>query len=413
MVGDTQGPSCTVVVGRQAIVDRQRAVVGYELLFRTVDGLGPASSLLSGDAMTSEVLYGALNVGLDQIVAGGLVFCNADRGLLVGSKPLTLPPHQTVLEVLETVAIDAEVLAGCRRLRSEGFSLALDDFVWFEGAEALLELASFVKIDVLAVKGDDLVELVRRCREYPVRLIAEKIETPGELRRLERMGFDLFQGYVIERPTIVSGRELGSSDLGRVRLAAMVATSVLDLNEVEDLLRHEPGMTHQVLRLAAVGILGGTLNRVGNLRQALILLGETKIRSWIALLLAHAAGGGSEDDLLLAMTRARACELLAERIPTMAAPSAFAAGMISAFDVLLGVPASELETSLPLSDVLREGAFGHRSDIAELVRDVIDYQSGYLSGHRRSDLPRGAMDSAFAEAFRWALARSAQLSQAA
>ena len=131
--------------------------------------------------MTAQVVLGALTIGIDQLVGDKTMFCNAERGVLIGETPVTLPPHRTVIEVLETVAVDDETVEGCRQLVEAGFRIALDDFVWIPGAERLLELASIVKIDVLALSRAEVAALVDRCRPYGVELLAEKVESPDDV----------------------------------------------------------------------------------------------------------------------------------------------------------------------------------------------------------------------------------------
>ncbi len=124
---------------------------------------------------------------------------------------MTLSAQQTVIEVLETVSPDEKVLAGCRRLVAAGFRLALDDFVWFDGADRLLRLASTVKIDIQLMSPAEVVRLYRRCRAYGVQVLAEKVETEEELERCKLLGFDLFQGYALGYPRSFSGRVLDAS----------------------------------------------------------------------------------------------------------------------------------------------------------------------------------------------------------
>jgi EAL and modified HD-GYP domain-containing signal transduction protein len=204
-----------VVVARQAIFDRAGGVYGYELLFRPNQGGTDAGVGLDGDVMTSTVLSSTVSIGIERLVGSGYIFCNAGRGLLTGSAPVALPPARTVLEVLETVAVDEEVIAGCRRLVGLGFRLALDDFTWRHGAERLLELADIVKIDLRLVPPERLPALVARCRRYGVALVAEKIETTHEYTRSLALGFEYFQGYALERPRTVPGPAIDASGPGR------------------------------------------------------------------------------------------------------------------------------------------------------------------------------------------------------
>jgi EAL and modified HD-GYP domain-containing signal transduction protein len=409
------GPSAVnVVVGRQSIHATDATVVGYELLFRTVDGAAPASSglALSGEEMTSDVLFGAMNIGLDTLVGNKRIFCNADRDLLVGSLPVSLPPEQTVIEILESVVIDDDVLAGCDTLRAQGFQLALDDFVWFPGAEKALELASIVKLDVRASTGDELLSLIERCRKFDVTLLAEKVETAEELTALKGLGFELFQGYALQRPVIVHGRTLEASHLSRLRMAALLLGPDLDIDELENVMRAEPGLTYQIMRLAALGRMGETSRTVHTLREAVVLAGTRRVQNWLVLLLARPSTGAPDDALATTLLRARACELIAARLAPAEQRIAFAAGMLSAFDLLLGIDADELSRSLPLADDLRQAAFSTSTVLGRLVRDVAEYQYRGAGATLVSGVSAAELDAALANAFTWS-ARTAATMDAA
>jgi c-di-GMP phosphodiesterase len=397
-----------VVAGRQSIHDRQLAVVGYELRFTTPDGVRPDSDSASEYEMTSEVVFGALNIGLDRLVGDKRIFCHADRALLVGSVPLTILPERTVIEVAASVGIDDAVIAGCRRLVAQGFTIAVDGFPWAEGSERMLEIASMVSIDVQAVRGPDLIDAAERARLFGVELLAEKVETAQELDQLREMGFDLFQGYALQQPTLESSRAVGAGVITRLRLAASLLSETLDFDEVEAVLRSEPGLSFQVIQLASLGRHGETRREIRSLREALVHAGAWRIQGWLALLLARPASGFADDEVTMAVTRARACELLAPRVD--ASPQiGFAAGMVSSFERLLQIPRDELSSSLPLSDELRQAAFGDQTPLGRVVCDVADHQSGRGYPRMLSGLTQADLDVALAAAFAWALEAGAAL----
>jgi c-di-GMP-related signal transduction protein len=394
-----------IVVGRQPIFDRNREVYGYELLFRNVDGIEPADSELDGDLMTTSVLFASVNIGVDRLVGGRRhVFCNADRGVLTGSVPVTLPADRTVLEILETVQPDEEIIAGIKRLSACGFRMALDDFTWFEGAERLLELVQIVKFDLLLQPLDDLPDLAAKVRKYRVMLLAEKIETEAELQYCLDLGFDLFQGYALGRPRVVPGRTLETSAAGRLRITASLLAKEFEVAELEEILRTEPGMTYQLLRLAGAGANHGMLRKIRSLREALVILGSRRIRSWVALLMLMRDRPVNNDDITTVLTRARMCELLALANMPRLAPLAFTAGMLSALDVLLQSTTEQILSDLPLDEELRTAAFGNSTRVGRLVLDVTDYLTARTAlPPARSGLPEQDFHLASIRALMWAV----------
>ena len=388
-----------VVVARQPIVDLQDEVIGFELLYRPRDPGRPATN---GEEMTAQVVLGALTIGIDQLVGDKVMFCNAERGVLTGATPITLPPHRTVIEILETVDIDDEAVDGCRQLVEAGFRIALDDFVWGPGAERLLELASVVKIDFLAVPRADLPALVERCRAYDVLLLAEKVETADDITLARDLGFDLFQGYAVQRPVIVRGQTIAASALAHVQLAMTMLAQDMEFEEVEAILRREPGLVVQVLQMASVGSHHGLKRQVQTVREALVLLGTTKIRQWVALTILSSQPGQSTDGLATALVRARMAELLARRRGSEAPEVAFTAGLLSALDLLLGVELADLEDTLDIDDTLKAGAFRRAGALGALVAEVADYQEQLGDGPEQVR-DRGELDSVAAAAFAWAM----------
>jgi EAL and modified HD-GYP domain-containing signal transduction protein len=400
----TEVPSATreVVVGRQPIVDADGRLVGYELLYRSAR---TTPAVLTGAQMTAEVLLGALTIGLDQLVGDKLLFCNADRQVLLGEPPVALSPRSTVIEVLESVTIDEEVLASCRALVDRGFQLALDDFVWADGVEELLDLAWVVKIDVLAYSREEVVELVRRCGAHDVLLLAEKVETAEQLAWAREVGFHLFQGYVIERPAHVHGRALPASTTAHLRLAMHVLLDEIDFVEIEEVLRREPGLVVQLLQMASRGSDHGLRREVRTIREALVLLGSVRVRQWIALTLLQEHRSANTESVFTALVRAKACEILARPVLGSGAETAFTAGLLSALDLLLGVPAEELVEALDLDAGLKRVAFERVGEVGTLVSHVAAFQDDLARGFpvpADPTLADVAIADAVAEAVAWA-----------
>jgi EAL and modified HD-GYP domain-containing signal transduction protein len=409
-------PVSTAIVGRQPIVGRDHVIMGYELLFRALETSTSALEDLpddtpaeiravaaNGDAMSHDVVLNTVSIGIDRVIGSKLAFCNADRGMLSGRVKIALPPKRTVVEVLEHVEFDDELVRGCRYLRSTGYRLAADDFRWFDGAERLLSLVDIVKIDVRITPRDEILSLMEQCRPFGVRMLAEKVETGAELADCMDLGFDLFQGYLLGRPNTITRPALGPSRQGVLRLASALLSAETDFDRLETILRSEPALAYRLLQLAAIGRLGETKRQVHSIREALVMVGLTRIRGWLPALLLRPAGPSVDSALPTVLSRARLAELLAERLYPAEAGFAFAAGMLSAFDLLLGIDSDRVADALELPGDLREAAFGGTSTVARLVGAVTAFQ---LRGHLPVTFPgisAADFNNAAARAFAWSL----------
>jgi c-di-GMP-related signal transduction protein len=197
--------SSDVFLGRQPILNRQRHVVAYELLFRS--SADQAEARIIDDALaTACVVNGAFRkIGIRTVVGESQAFVNLDAEWLLSGEVEKLPKDKVVLEILETVDIDEQIVQRCRALKTIGYRLALDDFVRYsETYEPLLEIVDVVKIDVLRLDPNSLSKLVDRLRLWPARLLAEKVNTVERARQCLALGFDLYQGFFYGRPVVLT-----------------------------------------------------------------------------------------------------------------------------------------------------------------------------------------------------------------
>lgn len=194
-----------IYLARQPILDRWRRVIAYELLFR--DSY-PGEARVHDDAIaTARVITQAFRrLGLRSVVGGHAAFVNVDAEMLHGRWIEQLPREQVVLELLETIPIDRAIVERCAELKQLGYRLALDDVYAIDAArEPLLDLVDVVKIDILQLDPSALAALVARLRPHPVKLLAEKVDTPQRARDCLALGFDLVQGYFFGRPAVLAG----------------------------------------------------------------------------------------------------------------------------------------------------------------------------------------------------------------
>jgi len=247
-----------------------------------------------------------------------------------------LPPDRVVVEILETVAADEPVLAACRRLKSAGYRIALDDFVPGDAREPIAPLADIIKVDIRQSSFAESSAVLRQSGMQSS-LLAEKVETREEFVSTRNAGFTYFQGYFFRRPELMQAREIPANRLNYLRLLKAVSRPELDLRELEGVIKAEASLCYRLLRYLNSPVFGFP-SEIRSVRHAVVMLGEREVRRWVRLATALVAAQSRTSDLLLAaLVRARFCELLAPGLPPGAA-DLFLVGLLSLMDAMLGLP---------------------------------------------------------------------------
>ncbi|WP_433373973.1 EAL and HDOD domain-containing protein [Actinoplanes sp. CA-142083] len=363
-----------VHVGRQPIFDVHGGVVAYELLFR-----GSMDAVAAGRQdtyATSTVMVNAFTeFGIREVAGDRLCFINLTREFLVGDIALPFGPEQVVLEVLETVQMDEQVVAGITALSEAGYRFALDDFVWGSGHEVLFGLASYVKLDLLDGDLSRLDEIVAACREYPnIQIVAERLETPEQLAIADRYAMELRQGYALSHPQVLTVASLSPSRLRRLELVGALSAGDPDLQKIVSIIASDPPLSLRVLR-ASNSVAAGHANRVSSVRQAVVMVGLPHIRQWALLMMLDEIGDGTEEQMLGVLTRARLCENIATWFG--ASPdAAFMAGVISGVGHLLDVAPEGMADQFPLAPALVAALTEGTGRLGRVLRAVDAYENG-------------------------------------
>jgi c-di-GMP phosphodiesterase len=354
---------CDFYLGRQPILDRKQALLGYELLFRNAP-VGPAN-IDSDLSATAAVIAHASQLGLDKVIGDGLGFVNVDTAVLMSDIFAFLPRDKIVLEILESVKVTEPLLARIGELVGHGFTFALDDVI-AESADVrqLMPLVDYIKVDLRDTSPPALVQLVQRFKLEKKKLLAEKVETAEEFQECLDLGFDFFQGYYFARPLILRGKKLSPSQLAVVKLMALVRSDA-DSRAIELAVKQDVSLALNLLRLVNTPAVG-LRHRIESLSHAVTVLGRRQLQRWLQIMLyaePDKRGQRLTPLLMLATTRGRLLELLAHKLRPEQhgiGDIAFTVGIMSLMDTLFGMAMADILIQIPVNDAVGD-ALLHRS----------------------------------------------------
>lgn len=389
-----------IFIARQPIFDRQQKLIGYELLYRGSDV--EIAEFADGNLASSDVIINSfMNIGVDSLVGSAKAFINVPTDFVLDENLTPMFPEHVVLEVLESVQPSAAVVDGVKRLKQVGYEIALDDFVFQPGVEALLAHTDYIKLDIQELSQAEVLGQVKKLHGYNLKLVAEKVETPEEFEFCLDAGFDLFQGFHFCKPQLLKRKHLPANKLVVLKVVEKLQDQNIPLHEVEVLLANDVGLTYRLLRYVNSAAFSGR-KQIESIHEALALVGMDKLKKWASMILLTQLGSGKPKELFVtALLRARMCELVALRFHPQLAPQMFTIGLFSILNALLDMAMEDILDELGFVAEIRLALLDHEGEQGTYLRECLEYINGDWVSLVTSGKDISAYMESYLDAVKW------------
>jgi EAL and modified HD-GYP domain-containing signal transduction protein len=350
---------------REAILDRNERIAGYVFSL----GQGVQARMLDKSALVRRVYDEAM---LDNLAPLGVSTLLGERYAFIrlSVESLKIPQLEAIANPNAVIMIAprsiaevnlVEMRANLAHIKALGFKQGWSINQPLPEYAEFLAKADFIEIDPAALDGIQLKKMISdfRAANAEQKLIASKLQTADDFKYCFERRFDYFMG------PFVSSRENWHPAKGEVNhvqvfQALEMIQSGAEFDAIAECLRTDPILTFKLLRyINSPGI--GLLQKIDDIRQALMLLGRDRFYRWLSLLLFDCKKPGYNENILTeqALTRARFMEMLAGkgRVPANA-DQLFLTGLFSLINVML---------AQPLEDVLKQVALPET--VASALRD--------------------------------------------
>jgi c-di-GMP-related signal transduction protein len=345
-------------MARQPIFDANKNIYGYELLFR-------------------HGLENFFDETLDKDYASSKVLLNFTERVLLSEVAKSFHQNTIIIELLEMIEPTPEIVSVCKKLKNNGYLLALDDFQYHPRYLPLIQLADIIKVDFQLTRGEEERQNVIKQGGDKVMYLAEKIETQDEYNLAKEIGYTYFQGYYFSKPVIVAGKEIPSHKSNLVQLLKEIHHPEMDFKQLGKIIQRDVSLSYKLLRFinsAAFGI----PNEIHSIRHALNLLGVNEFKKWISLVLISQIGSDKPNELMInSLIRAKFCELTAASIDQKTkAPHFFLMGLFSLIDAFLDHPKVEILRELPIPEDVKSAILGEEQQgkLSQVLRLIAHYE---------------------------------------
>jgi EAL and modified HD-GYP domain-containing signal transduction protein len=360
-------------IARQPILDSEQKTVGYELLFR--DGPNNTFPDIDPELATNRLLSEHFLATHYSTIGDKLGFVNFPYQSLVNLVPTLFPKENLVIEILESCEPTAELLAAIKKMSQAGYTIALDDFVPRKEWLPFLPYTSIIKIDIRQYSLKKAQALIERLRPHNITFLAEKVETYEEFELAKQVGFDQFQGYFFSRPQLIRRKQIKPSFLTVVQLCKEIANQDINYDELERLISLDVTLSYKLLTFVNASYL--IRSEIKSFKQALVYLGEERLRKFISLVAITSTQDDKPDSLYsLSIQRARFCELLLSDMKTnLDEGLGFLTGMFSLLDSLFDQPLEELVEKMPIDHMVKSALVTKQGTLGNILSLVKAYEN--------------------------------------
>jgi EAL and modified HD-GYP domain-containing signal transduction protein len=359
-----------IFIARQPILDKNLEIYGYELFSRN-SKTAEKSNIEHTESSDSEMLFNVLSTfDMEHLLSGKYAFLNCTLDSLSIDHFSLISPTYVNLEIKRpstlTSAIISDIHTKLQTLKSIGYTIASDDFVFED------EYASWVAfIDIIKIQADKSnqfnQEVIKKAKSMNKKIVAELVETQAQYQIFKDLGVDFFQGYFFCKPITMGAKITNPSVTNLIRLINLTSQEA-DIFEIEKVLKTDPTLSFKLLRyINSSGF--GLRCTVESFKHAIMILGYKKLFKWLTLLFSttnKTPGSGAVSKM--AITRARFMELIGgEFLGKASSDNCFVVGMFSLLEVMLNVPLEVSLGSISLPEVITDALLNGEGDYAPLL----------------------------------------------
>lgn len=389
-------------IAREPILDREKNLFAYELLFR--DGKG--GSYPEHDPRKQKVAEKFNALGLDDICGDKTSFINFDSRTVVEGLPTTLNPESVIVELNASANEEIGLLDACKHLKNLGFKMAMRNPQPSREHNAVLELVDIVKVNITQNRTDKIEKTFNDLAKLNLKLVAEQVGSHDDFLMCRDLGFDLFQGYFFAQPEQRIQRNLPASKMNLVDLIGESSKTSFNLDRINSIIERDAALSFLLLKF----INNPSINkrhRISSLKHALNYMGEVEIKKFIALLSLANLGDDKPIELIhMSLVRAKFFDLLSQkRNLKQDPPYGFLVGLFSLLESLLDQSMHDILQQLPLVDEIKSALLGQHEEFTAYLALVKSFESAIwltvIKQSRILDIDQKELHSLYNQAIVW------------
>jgi EAL and modified HD-GYP domain-containing signal transduction protein len=319
------------------------------------------------------------------------IFSSADSQLFTDDLPLYLTftsqlirenisrlfnKDKLVIQIDDSASVNTPLLQDLYKLREEGYLFVFNDFMFAQRYFNLLDLVDIISLDIEAMPDSSLTHITRVCLGMNKKLMATNVNTRVDFERARGFGFHQVQGHYFAEPVVIEGKKIEHNQVNFLRLMSQLVLPEPNVDEIAAIVASDVTMSYQLLRLVNSAYFA-LRTRIGNIKQAVVIVGMRQLLDWVYLLSFSTASQTGFDVLIrLAFQRGEIAQTLAMQISRLQSKHAdcYLVGMFSVLDQLLDNSLETILAELPLNEEVSEALLEKKGPMGLLYSLILAHE---------------------------------------
>lgn len=267
--------------------------------------------------------------------------------------------------------------------------------------------AQTLLIDLEQFRPQVLTDYLPQWRQQHQILCATNVNAAAEYQFCKSQRLDLLQGIFYTLPQAKEKPSASPAQQTLMEVLVKLQEPDIEPDDLAATINQDVNLSYKLLRLINSAFFG-LPREVNSTKQAVMMLGFNKIKTWASLLCLAGMDDKPNELRGLAMIRARMCELLAKYYRGQ--PDAFfATGLFSTLDAILDRPISDITENLPLSEELKIALNQQKGPAGFALHDALNYERGEWQLLQHSPIPKEVLVRTYLDSINWAKELNLQL----
>lgn len=364
-------------VVRQAIKNiTNDEIIGYELLFQNdTDDLYDSDNRTAADTILNFLLNNT-----EKIFKDNRIFMTFTPALLFRNTPRLFEKDKIVIQMEENLLIHPLTMPFIKKYYDLGYKFAINDFKFAPRYIGILEYMEYIRIELHEEMNDKETESLKNIMEltnnFGKHCIATGVNSEKLYNIAKDFGFELLEGSYISEMVETKAEKTDYLEGNFFQLIAAIACDEPDLNEIEEIISRDAGLTYAILKLVNSAYFA-LRNRTASVKQAILTLGTSQLRQWVYMLSFNKTNHIMNEELLkTSFLRAKFIEEIISKTKNqdLIKSDGYLIGMFSILPNIVNCTMEEIIEEIPVSDEIKRALINEEGIGGELLQLVKAYE---------------------------------------